>query len=290
MRQNKRSVTVNSPVISQSPEFDDHKDIINMKCVNLPPFLNEKSEQPLKKEKDIQKLILVIDNDECIGSWGDLSLLYSIFKNEHISEPDIEIFAKIMNDTHCIRPYVKELFETIIDFKKKGIVYKVFMCTAASNIYGWVIFLSKILERWFGQKIYDEIIYGEMIEEWHIFNKSTVRNEIGYIKNMDMIREVISFKYNENPDKYAIVAIDDRPKNIKNGIPIAVSPYNVVINIFQVLKVYFPDKFEYLMGRYELIINNSWEKYLKKPYGYSKYYIDNDIFKGIEIIHKIIFE
>jgi hypothetical protein len=64
----------------------------------------------------------------------------------------------------------------------------------SENIYGWVIFLSKILERWFGQKIYDEIIYGEMIEEWHIFNKSTVRNEIGYIKNMDMIREVISFK------------------------------------------------------------------------------------------------
>ena len=64
----------------------------------------------------------------------------------------------------------------------------------------------------------------------------------------------------------------------------------IAINIFQVLNIYFPDESEYLMGKHDTIINDSWEKYLKNPLTYSKAYLDNDIFKGMEIIHKIIFE
>jgi hypothetical protein len=44
------------------------------------------------------------------------------------------------------------------------------------------------------------------------------------------------------------------------------------------------------MGRYELIINNSWEKYLRNPILYSKAYNDIDIYKGIKDIEKIIYE
>ena len=244
----------------------------------------------LKSVLKLPKVIIVIDNDECIGSWNDLSLLYSILKYEYSKEPDIDLFVKIMNDTCCIRPYVKDLFNKIISLKSKGIICKVFMCTAASNKIGWVTFLSKILERWIGEKIYDDIIFGEQIQEWHIYNKSSVANNIGYIKNMDMIRELLHFKYSYKSDKFTIIAIDDRPSNIINGIAIGVSPYRIAVNIYEVLKLYYPDNYAYLMGKHELVINDSWERYLKNPLVYSKAYADNDIFKGIKHIEKIIYE
>ena len=236
------------------------------------------------------KVVIAIDNDECIGSWGDLSLLYSILKHEYSEEPDIDLFVKIMNDACCIRPYVKDLFNKIIILKSKGIIYKVFMCTAASNKNGWVTFLAKILERWIGGKIYDDIIFGELIEEWHRCNKSSPSNNIGYIKNMDMIREILDFKYSCKTDELTIIAIDDRPSNIMNGIAIGVSPYYVAVNIYQVLKVYYPDNYAYLMSKHDFVINKSWERYLRNPILYSKAHNDNDIFKGIEYIEKIIYE
>lgn len=244
----------------------------------------------LKSVLKLPKFIIAIDNDECIGSWGDLSLLYSILIYEYSKEPDIDLFVKIMNDTYCIRPYVKDLFDKIINLKKNGIICKVFMCTAASNQNGWVTFLAKILERWIGEKIYDDIIFGEMIQEWHLYNKSSLTNNIGYIKNMDMIREILDFKYSYKTDEFTIIAIDDRPSNIMNGIAIGVSPYRIAVNIYEVLKVYYPDNYEYLMGKHELVINDSWERYLKNPLVYSKAYADNDIFKGIKYIEKIIYE
>jgi len=243
----------------------------------------------LKSVLKFPKVVIAIDNDECIGSWGDLSLLYSILKYEYSQEPDIDLFVKIMNDTYSIRPYVKDLFNKIISFKSKGIVCKVFMCTAASNKNGWVTFLAKILERWIGEKIYDDIIFGELIEEWHKCNKTNPTNNVGYIKNMDMIREILDFKYTYKTDEFTIIAIDDRPSNIMNAIAIGVSPYRIAVNIYQVLKVYYPDNYAYLMSKHDFIINDSWERYLKNPILYSKAYGDNDIFKGIEYIEKIIY-
>lgn len=252
--------------------------------------INFESKLEINKKDDSKKYIIAIDNDECIGSWGDLSLLYSIFKNEDLTyEPNLDIFVEIMIKTCCVRPYVKEFFEKLLDLKMKNIIDKIIMFTAASNSNGWVLFLSKILERWIGRKIYDEIIYQEMIYDWHLFNKSDVCNSDGYIKNMDMIRELIIFKYKQNPKNYDIIAIDDRPGNILNGIAIGVNPYNVAINIFEVLKMFFPEKFEYLMGKYEKSINQGWEKYMSNPYIYTNAYLDKDIFDGIEHINKIIF-
>lgn len=238
----------------------------------------------------LPKIIIAIDNDECIGSWADLSLLYNLLKKEFDNEPDIDLFVKIMTETSIIRPYVKDFFHRIIKLKNEGIVHKVFMFTAASNICGWVIYLSKILERWIGESFYDEIIYREMIDEWHYINKSIASNSYGYIKNMDMIREIVNFKYNIKPIECKIIAIDDRPLNIINGFAVGVTPYNVAINIFQVLKLFLPDKFELLMSKYDSLINESWEKYLKNPLEYTKIHLDNQILLGIEYIEKVIFE
>jgi hypothetical protein len=251
---------------------------------------NFESKLEINKKYNSKKYIIVIDNDECIGSWGDLSLLYTMIKNENLLyESNLDLFVDIMIKTGCIRPYVKNFFEKLLDLKMKNIVDKIIMFTAASNSTGWVLFLSKILERWIGCKIYDEIIFQEMIYEWHITNNSDVCNSNGYIKNMNMIRELIILKYKQNPQNYDIIAIDDRPSNILNGIAIGVRPYNVAVNIFEVLRIFLPEKFEYLIAKYEKSINQKWENYMKNPHLYTKAYLDRDIFIGIENIDKIIF-
>ena len=235
-----------------------------------------------------KKFIIAIDNDECIGSWGDLSLLYSILLVELGKEPDINIFTNIMLATGCIRPYVKDFFEKLIELKKKNIVYKIFMFTAASNSIGWVHYLSKILENWIGCTLYDGIIHQEMIKKWHILNKSEITNSMGYIKNMNMIRELIDFYDEHDSRDFHVVAIDDRPTNIINGIVIGVSPFKVAVNLFEVIRLFLPEKFDYLVEKYNHVINEAWENYMNNPSIYTNASLDIDILKSMEHIDKII--
>lgn len=236
-----------------------------------------------------KKIIIALDNDECIGSWSDLSLLYSMLRKELDKEPDVGLFSEIMVKTGCIRPYMQNFFEKILDLKKKGIIYKIFMFTAASNSIGWVSFLSKILENWMGESLYDGIIYKEMIEEWHIFNKSDVLNELGYIKNMNMIRELIDFYDDMDSNDFHIVAIDDRPGNIVNGIAIGVKPFKIAINLIEVLRLFVPDKFDYLVSKYKKLMNEVWENYMRNPSIYTNVSLDIDILLSMERIDKILF-
>lgn len=234
------------------------------------------------------KFIIAIDNDECIGSWGDLSLLYNMLQSEFKKEPDINLFTQIMLTTGCVRPYVKDFFEMLLELKKKNIIYKIFMFTAASNSIGWVSFLSKILENWLGQKLYDGIIHQEMIEEWHLFNKSPVTNNTGYIKNMNMIREIIDFYDEVDSREFHIIAIDDRPNNIINGIAIGVSPFKVAINLFEVIRLFVPENFNYLVEKYDKTINKAWENYMTNPTVFTNASLDIDILNSMDYINKII--
>ena len=39
-------------------------------------------------------------------------------------------------------------------------VHSIFMCTAARDSLGWVSFLKVVLEKWYGRKIYDNVVEG----------------------------------------------------------------------------------------------------------------------------------
>jgi hypothetical protein len=93
--------------------------------------------------------IVVLDNDECIGSWGDLSILYSLIKIVLDQEPSVDMFVDIINRTGCIRPGVKQLYHNLIQLRKDGIISGIYMCTAATNKFKWVTFLHKVLEAWY---------------------------------------------------------------------------------------------------------------------------------------------
>jgi hypothetical protein len=258
-------------------------------CVEVETSHDEEKSYHIYKRNSDKKIIFAIDNDECIGSWEDISILYQMLKIEQRREPDVDLFVDIMINTCCIRPYVKEFFDKLVELKKQGTVYKIFMFTAASNSIGWVFFLCKIIEKWYGQPLYDGIIHREMIEEWHKINKSEYSNDSGYIKNMNMIRELIEFKESSEKQDFHFIAIDDRPSNIVNGFAIGVSAFRVAVNIVEVLRLYLPDKFDYLVSKYSKSINHSWKNYVRNPHIFTNVSADIDFLLSLEHIDKFIF-
>jgi hypothetical protein len=236
----------------------------------------------------VKKVILAIDNDECIGSWGDLSLLYNIYKAEFSLDPPVELFVKIMEETYCIRPHLRELYNKILFYKNVSKnIDKIYMFTAASNSTGWVTFLRKILVHWFGEEIYDGVIYQEMIRDWHLENNSIALNENGYIKNMDLIRKLINSSSQTNIN-FEIIAIDDKPQNIVNGIAIPVKPYKVAVNVNEVIKLFLSNHYEKIYAKYKHEVNLSWGHYSRNPNYYSIASCDYDIKLSIRKIDNLL--
>ena len=232
--------------------------------------------------KSDDKFIMAIDNDECIGSWAELSLLYSIYEYEYKKQPSTDLFVQIIKNTLCIRQGVDLLYKQMLHLKKMQQCSKIYMFTAASNSNGWVTFLASVLEKWYGEKIYDEIIYREMIDEYHYKHNTKCMSSTGYIKNLNMIREM------ESDHSCKIIAIDDRPENILNGISIGVSPFKIAINLSLVIKIFMRDEAELLISKYEKMMCGYWEQYLLNPLSYTKTIDDFDITDKLEIILDII--
>lgn len=236
------------------------------------------------RKKDDKKIIFAIDNDECIGSWADLSLLYLMLKREYGIEPEINMFVEIVEKTFCIRPYVRNFYDKLIKLKQSDIIHKIYMFTAASNSDGWVSYLCKVIEKWYGQPIYDGIINQEMIIEWHIKNKSNIFNNVGYIKNMHMI----SHFFGLCKKKYHFIAIDDRPNNIINGDVIGVTPYKVAVNMITVVELFMPKNSEYLKRKYDSSLTESWNDYKMNNKAFTNASLDIDFLTSLEKIDKII--
>lgn len=94
--------------------------------------------------------IIVVDNDECIGSWGayrngddavdvyvgffcsetffvfnadDMSMLYSFYKSVlgyDEDHPPVDVFVRLMDQACCIRPGCRELFQHLAQLKMVG--------------------------------------------------------------------------------------------------------------------------------------------------------------------------
>lgn len=58
---------------------------------------------------------------------------------------------------------MRELYDSVLEMKDDGVVCGVYMCTAARDTVGWVSFLRRVLECWYGRPIYDGVIEGEAL-------------------------------------------------------------------------------------------------------------------------------
>jgi len=177
--------------------------------------------------------IVVLDNDECTGSWAGMSVLYSIMDRLGIP-PNPALFARLIVDTGAIRPGVRALFDVIQRLRQNGGVSRVVMCTAARNDNGWVMFLRRVLEIWYGSPFFDVVIDGKAIRDWHTRHGTLFDDPVtgSVYKDMNMVR----FRF---PDEQVIM-VDDRPNYIQNGTALGVTPFGKQINLTALAREYIP--------------------------------------------------
>lgn len=225
--------------------------------------------------KNKSNIIISIDNDECIGSWSDLSLIYSIIKSVMrlpINEEIVNMFVKLFDDTGCVRPNLKTLYDDLIKLKDEGKIDAICMFTSASDVSGWVSFLKIVLEKWYSNKIgkniviYDCVINGDDIYKWHIDKNTVCKSNTGIIKNMNMVREIIGSSLNLLDEIYVIM-LDDRPENIVNGHAIGIAPYKVAVNLIEVVKIYLKKYKSHIdvIYNYNFKLNYNWHLYNSNP-------------------------
>jgi hypothetical protein len=218
-----------------------------------------------------KQFIFALDNDECIGSWGSLSILYLYYINNLQISPPIELFAQLIGELKCVRSGLRELYDELLLLKASLRIHSIWMCTAASNSNGWVNFLKKVIECWYGKPIYDNIINGEMIYNY--------KNKNNYQKDMNQIRELANVESN-----MPVLMIDDRPSNITNGIAIGVSPYTIAINLINVARAYVKEHKLETEHLYYDVFQSVWFEYLKIPSKFSNFDLDDDLYLCAELI------
>jgi hypothetical protein len=176
--------------------------------------------------------VVALDNDECIGSWGELSMLYGFVQSVLKTRPVPEMFIAIMVKTHAVRPGLRQFYKGLLDLKAAGKISHIYMCTAASNETGWVSFLYNMLEIWYGARIYDGMICNETLKAWHRAQNTAFCDSWGCVfKDLNLIRSL-------HKSCKMMLAVDDRPQYIVNGIPFGVLPYNVNFNPVQELSMF----------------------------------------------------
>lgn len=205
--------------------------------------------------------LLAIDNDECIGSWGDLSILYSVYSITHKRPPTAALFVDMITTTGCVRPGLRHAYDTFCRLRSEGQLAGIYMCTAARDDRGWVSFLREVLETWYGARVYDGVIHGGMIEAWHAYAGTQHIDSVGSVnKPMDMVRQMAGA-----PANVLVLAIDDRPDNILGGISIGVSKYAVAVNVLAIGRLCILN-WEDLVGKvYDATLQSSWNAYQARP-------------------------
>ncbi len=178
--------------------------------------------------------VVAVDNDECIGSFPDLGLLFSLFLHAG-RPPPVKVFVGVLEEYSLLRPGLRLFFQTILDMKKEGLVHSIVMCTAASDAIGWVSFLRRVIEEWFGAAVYDHIIDGKMICEWHRRQgTSAIHGGTGaLVKDMDHVREVVNVTRDTK-----VFMMDDRPTAVLNAsVIVEVPPYRgVAMDVVEVME------------------------------------------------------
>lgn len=182
-----------------------------------------------------ERMVVMLDNDECIGSFADLSLLWGLRCHYGADLVPDALFLKLLDTLGCVRPHLRVLFDTLIVLRRLGLITKVVMCTAASNVNGWVTFLCQLLHTWYddGQTlVYDHVITLETLDAWHRdrgTNSRMPNNTV--VKDMDLVREVARVDAHT-----PVFAIDDRVRAIVNHtVGWEVPAYRVTVDMRSVM-------------------------------------------------------
>ena len=151
---------------------------------------------------------VALDLDETAGKWGPGSLAYRVCC--HFGE-NIAAFRKPFIEHYMekggARPYLKELLQTLRDWKMEGRINMVAIFTSASNEKGWVSFLVGCMEEYAATPgLFDVVLAREQS-----YSDDGVRT----VKDLSKLC----------PDHEQVVLLDDKPGYARNGYVIGVPEY-----------------------------------------------------------------
>lgn len=230
------------------------------------------------------KPIICLDNDRCIGNWEDLSLLYSYYTQVLDSKPSLQFFAELMDKTFCARPGLRYLYKTLLSMRKRGSISSIWMVTAAKNgAIGWVSFLKKLLEFWFGEKIYDGMVDGDDLIKWNEEKRNPI-TDYAIWKDMNQVRYLSGA-----PDDTSVIIIDDNIRYILNGKKIEVKPYIVAINLIVVARTLIDEWTSEQESLYGQLFEKSWVTYKNNPHIYSSSKLDKELYFATSSLSSTLF-
>ena len=182
-----------------------------------------------QQEYEKRKIVIVLDNDECIGSWSIASAIHNIFADYIPKNTGLQVSECLRLLKDCLikyylskggaRPGTKETLKLLKFYKDAGYIDRVLMFTSSPNLNDWVNFLKDCLEHYADVKgLYDCVLHRENTDVKVSADGATV-------KCLDMVREKIGLKNSK------IIIIDDRPHNVRGeGVRIDVTPYRHVVD------------------------------------------------------------
>tara|TARA_Y100000590_G_C15681512_1_gene1000011 strand:+ start:218 stop:1237 length:1020 start_codon:yes stop_codon:yes gene_type:complete len=196
------------------------------------PLLNKKKEILLSNSKSKQTIkrqlpplrIVVLDNDECMGQFGFLSLFHQIpfhiKGNPVIKREDlVRTVSKYILGGGACRPYAKKLLQHLHSLKKQNKIDAVVMYTSASNTAGYVHFLKDCLEFYANTPgVYDDVIHYHSVRSVRA-NDGATRKDFKNVLLRLLERRGICGPFPRNLVQEAtrnIIMFDDRPHNINS--------------------------------------------------------------------------
>jgi len=172
--------------------------------------------------------IFILDNDECLGSFGFLSLFHSYIVDTYCIKHNLKLndprrkqlddlftkFGAEMMGLGFARPSLREFFKMLHKLKSIDSHVLVVMYTSAPRYSDasereytdWLITLKNMLEHYTGCKIYDMTHSGRTDE--------TQRREAADGATLKDVRVILAKLGISKEDVRGIVFLDDRPHNI----------------------------------------------------------------------------
>lgn len=235
-------------------------------------------------------LYIVLDNDECIGSWRDLSMLFSYYIKVLKKAPEPELFVTIIEHTNVIRPNIRHLFDKLYQLREDGLISGIIMFTAASDREGWVTFLRRILEVWYNAEaerpLYDFLFCYEDIKKWCDQTERVVFTEVdGTTGGVNKYMDILKSQVDQNA---RIIMVDDRTEFVHGADHLLkVCPYTVAVQLVRTAQLFVKEWTADHEKAYTHLFLNSWYRF-EKGVKFSCMHTDTAMMECLEKICEIV--
>ena len=184
---------------------------------------NKPSGTPRKRsrvEREPAWRAVALDNDETLGSWGQASLMYVLWRKVLGQQPRVKDFVDHYLALGGARPGTMKLLGELNRMKKAGKIDEVVMYTGASNHDGWVSFVKECLEEYAGTPgLFGRVISREV--------SSPAAQDGRMWKDLSIV----------SPHPEQVFLVDDKPEYCLNGQVIGVPEYRKVVSMTKLTEI-----------------------------------------------------